>query len=188
MANKYFRYTRQPLRPEIMYDHIRNRVEKELAVVGKAHVYERDQITQDFKHQPKFGWRVRTTPKQLRLEIFLENPDAPVSEDWTIADLWEALDRSGTRPHIIRPRRAKVLRFKWGGPGSYRAKTIKGGRFRGPGKVQGGKTVYRKKVMHPGFEARHFTERINKDLRPLFLKQAERGYRLGHQRALGIRR
>jgi len=184
MARKYFRYVKQLVKPEITYTHIRQRVIQELQVVGKAHVYEREQIVQDFKHKPQWGFDVQITQKELRLRILLKNPDAPVSGDWTIADLWQALDETGTRPHVIRPKRAKALRFPWGGPGSYRPKTIAGGRFRGPGKVQGGQIVFRKQVQHPGTKPRHFTRRINKDLRKLFLTQAERGYRLGHQQAL----
>ena len=181
MANKYFRYVKQPLKPEIMHKHIRERVIQELQVVGQAHVYERQQIVQDFKHKPEWGFDVQTTQKELRLRILLKNPDAGVSEDWTIADLWHALDEEGTRPHIIRPKRAKALRFQ---KGRYMPKTNPGGKFRGPGKVIGGKTVFAKQVHHPGTKPRHFTRRINKDLRKLFLTQAERGYRLGHQQAL----
>jgi len=180
-----FRYTRIPTRPEIVYRHIRERVLKELDVVGKAHVAERNEIVRDFKHKPEFGYRTRIAGSQIRLEVFVKNPDARVSDSWTIGDLWEALDRKGTSPHIIKPKgKGYPLRFQWGGKGSYKAKTVRGGRFRGPGKVVGGKTVFAKQVKHPGFKARHFTERINKELLPLFRKQAERGYRLGHQEAL----
>jgi len=188
MANKYFRYIKQPLKPEIMHKHIRERVIQELQVVGQAHVYERQQIVQDFKHKPEWGFDVKITQKELRLRILLKNPDAPVSEDWTIADLWQALDEEGTglygprhAKYPITPKRAKALRFR---AGRYMPKTNPGGKFRGPGKVQGGQIVFRKQVQHPGTKPRHFTRRINKDLRKLFLTQAERGYRLGHQQAL----
>lgn len=188
MANKYFRYVKQPIKPEILHKHIRARVIQELQVVGRAHVYEREQIVQDFKHKPEWGFDVQITAKELRLRILLKNPDASVSEDWTIADLWHALDETGTglygprhAKYPIVPKRAKALRFQ---AGRYMPKTLPGGHFRGSGKVQGGKTIFRQKVMHPGFKPRHFTRRINKDLRKLFLTQAERGYRLGHQQAL----
>jgi len=183
MANTHFRYVKQPARPEIIHRHIRERVEKELDIVGQSHVAERNEIVRDFENKPEFGYRVRTTPKELRLEVFVKNPDEKVGDSWTIGQLWDSLDKTGTRPHIIRPKRAKRLKFQWGGPGSYKPKTVRGGKFRGPGKVVGGKTVYAKKVKHPGTKPRKFTERINKELRPLFLKQAERGYRLGHQEA-----
>jgi hypothetical protein len=61
----------------------------------------------------------------------------------------------GTKRHIIRPKRARVLRFR----GGYTAKTIplairsrSGGSF--------GATVFSRGVMHPGTEARKFTEVI----------------------------
>lgn len=183
MAN--FRYTRQPARPEIIYKHIRERVLKELEVVGQSHVAERNEIVRDFKHKPEFGYRTRIAGSQIRLEVFITNPDEKVSDDWTIEDLWTSLDKTGTRPHIIKPKgKGYPLRFKWGGKGSYKPKTVRGGRFRGPGKVVGGKQVAFMRVKHPGTKPRKFTERINKDLRSLFLKQAARGYRLGHQAAL----
>lgn len=185
MAN--FRYTKIPARPEIIHKHIRERVVKELEVVGQSHVAERAEIVRDFEHQPEFGYRVKITAKEIRLEVYVKNPDEPVGNSWSIGQLWEALDRTGTRPHPI-PKSPKPpgtwLRFTWGGPGSYKPKTVPGGRFQGPGKVVGGVTVFAKQVQHPGTKPRHFTERINKELLPLFRKQAERGYRLGHQEAL----
>lgn len=183
MAN--FRYTKIPARPEIIYKHIRQRVIKELQVVGKSHVAERNEIVRDFKHQPEFDYEIQIKTKEIWLVIKVTNPDEKVSDDWTIQDLWTSLDKTGTRPHIIKPKgKGYPLRFKWGGPGSYKPKTVKGGRFRGPGKVVGGKQVAFMSVKHPGTKPRKFTERINKDLRKLFRTQAERGYRLGHQAAL----
>jgi len=182
------RYVKQLARPELQFAHIRDEVTKQLKVVGAAHLYERDQVTQDFKHKPQFGYRIRLTQREIRLEILLKNPKEKVGKSWNIEKLWTALDEKGTRPHKIPKQRkpaGKWLRFT---AGHYRPKTNPGGRFRGPGKVTGGKTVFAKQVRHPGFKPRHITRRINKDLRPLFLTQAERGYRIGHQRAIGLTR
>jgi len=186
VANTHFRYTKQPARPEILHKHIRERVEKELKVVGQSHVAERNEIVRDFENKPAFGYRIRTTRKELRLEVFVKNGDEKLNNgDWTIGQLWDALDKTGTKPHVIKPKgKGYPLRFNWGGPGSYKPKTVRGGKFRGPGKVVGGKPVRAMQVKHPGTKPRKFTERINKELRKLFLKQAERGYRLGHQQAL----
>ena len=66
---------------------------------------------------------------------------------------------AGTRAHIITPKRAKRLRFQWGGPGSYRPKTVAGV----IGSTTGGASgplVYRQLVHHPGTKARHFTRDI----------------------------
>lgn len=63
----------------------------------------------------------------------------------------------GTKAHVIRPKRSKYLRFSSG----YKAKTRvgvigsnDGGSF--------GEDVFSKGVLHPGFEGRKFTERIQK--------------------------
>jgi len=114
-----FRYTKIPARPEIIYKHIRARVVKELQVVGKSHKAERDEIVREWEHKPVFGYRTRITPKEIRVEVYLKNPGERVGDSWSIGQLWEALDRTGTRPHPI-PRQpkppGKYLRFKWGGP------------------------------------------------------------------------
>jgi hypothetical protein len=182
---KNFRYTKQPARPEIIHKHIRARVIKELQVVGKSHVAERNEIVREWENKPKFGFEVQIKTKELWLVVKVKNPDEKVGDSWTIGQLWTSLDKTGTRPHVIKPKgKGYPLRFKWGGPGSYKPKSVRGGRFSGPGKVVGGKMVAFKQVKHPGTKPRKFTERINRELRPLFIKQAARGYRLGHQEAL----
>jgi hypothetical protein len=63
----------------------------------------------------------------------------------------------GTRPHVIRAKHAKTLRFMSG----YSAKTIPGV-F---GSKQGGpfgQPVFRRQVMHPGIKPRNFTRNIFK--------------------------
>jgi len=64
---------------------------------------------------------------------------------------------NGTKPHMIRPKRGKYLRFSSG----YRAKTrvniigsIEGGAF--------GSDIYSNGVRHPGFPGRNFTRNIAK--------------------------
>lgn len=62
---------------------------------------------------------------------------------WTISfdvDYAEAV-HDGTRPHIIRPRRAKALRFR-----------------------MGGRIVYAKFVRHPGTRARPFLDRALREV------------------------
>ena len=61
----------------------------------------------------------------------------------------------GTKPHVIRPRRAKMLYFQWGGKGSYRSKT-KAGVMTSFSGGPSGPMVLRKMVHHPGIEARYF--------------------------------
>lgn len=79
--------------------------------------------------------------------------------EWIISTddkIWAMLD-DGTKPHIIRPKRAKRLRFQWGGVGSYRAKTRPGYLGSNKGGIKG-PIVYRKQVRHPGTVARKWTK------------------------------
>jgi hypothetical protein len=62
---------------------------------------------------------------------------------WTIGSDVEYADmvHDGTRPHIIRPRRAKALRFR-----------------------AGGRVVFAKVVRHPGTRARPFLDRALREV------------------------
>lgn len=68
----------------------------------------------------------------------------------------------GTKPHIIRPKRAKALAFVWGGPGSYQAKTKPGRIMSRPGGMVSGEPVKFQQVNHPGFPGRKFDVLIAK--------------------------
>ena len=67
--------------------------------------------------------------------------------------LWDMLD-AGTKKHIIRPVKAKALRFQGG---KYTPKTQPGGQYGGPGTSSGG-TVYAQVVHHPGTKPRRFRQ------------------------------
>lgn len=79
----------------------------------------------------------------------------------------------GTRPHPIFPKKAKALRFQWGGKGSYTPKTtprVIGSKAGGPS----GPIVHRPYVQHPGTEGRHFDEEIERKHKSLFKRAMER--------------
>lgn len=71
---------------------------------------------------------------------------------------WTWLDE-GTRPHVIRPRRAKRLRFQRGG---FRAKTSVGKFESGAGKPASGPVIFSKGVRHPGTKARGWAALLSK--------------------------
>ena len=75
----------------------------------------------------------------------------------------------GTKEHIIRPRRARSLRFQSG----YQAKTTPGAIKAGPGGSFGA-TVYSKGVMHPGSAARNFTKTIFDKWTPFWGREMKR--------------
>lgn len=65
---------------------------------------------------------------------------------------------AGTRPHVIRPKKpGGKLVFKWGGPGSYTAKTQPRVIGSGPSR-QTGDIQHRLVVHHPGNKPRFFSE------------------------------
>lgn len=69
----------------------------------------------------------------------------------------------GTKPHIIRPKKAKMLRFMAGS----QPKTTPGILKSGSG-AAGSTEVFSRGVMHPGTNARRFSEVINKKHKKAF--------------------
>ena len=92
-------------------------------------------------------------PRRLELRLY---------GDWLVTLL-----NYGTRAHEIVPRQAKALRFIWGGPGSYTAKTqprMLGSGMGGPTGVE----TFRVRVWHPGFPGRRWLEMLATDARHWF--------------------
>lgn len=163
---------------------IQKEIAKQLQPVGRQHVNERKRIVADFDTKIVFGSHISISQAQITLTIAVENSEQQLeNSDWTVGDLWRALDKSGTKPHDIKPTNPQgILRFQWGGPGSYEPHTRPIARFGGPGAVTNGETVFRKRVRHPGFQPRKFSDSINKRLRRQFEQAIDRGVRLGSKR------
>lgn len=134
-------------------------------------------IVQNWQRKPGFKAEVGSGTKQLFVRIKVTGSRRDIVN-------WNRIDKTGARPHIIRPKRGKFLRFVWGGYGSYDAKTKPSpARFGGSGKVANGKVVFLRKVNHPGFKPRKFSEAINKDARPLVDKEVRNAVRRGLRKA-----
>ncbi len=109
--------------------------------------------TQTWKRKPEFEILIGLTGKDASVLVGTDDK------------IFRYVDE-GTRPHIIRPVRAKRLRFKSG----YRAKTR-------PGKIGSqsggafGDTVYAQMVRHPGSKARGFSPTIQKRRRKPFTRR-----------------
>lgn len=183
------RIIKKPPPANVMNKLITAEIAKQVSKVGDQHVREREKVTANFETDIEFSRKVSVTEKQVTLTVFVKNDKTPVNEDnasFTVGDLWNALDKTGIRPHAI-PKRpdAKVLRFQWGGPGSYNPKTRPIARSGGPGSSSG-PFIYRKRLKeHPGFKPRKFSEAINKRLRRQFEQAVDRGFRVGSNRAKG---
>jgi hypothetical protein len=87
--------------------------------------------------------RLRSSIRAEPPRIFTFRGSVTIGSDLEYA----AMVNDGTRPHIIRPRRARVLRFQ-----------------------VGGRTVYAREVHHPGTRANPFLDRALRDV------AAARGY------------
>ena len=182
-----YKQIKRPAGARLRFAAIQSEVAKQVDGIGRLQVNERKRITANFETDIEFGYEVKVSSVQVTLNILLKNDGTAVSDDFTVGDLWKALDTKGSPPHTIRPRTlgpgfGGTLKFQWGGPGSYQPKTRPVGRFGGPGRVNRGETVYPRQVNHPGFPPRKFSEGINKRLRPAYLKAISRGTSIGWQK------
>jgi hypothetical protein len=138
---------------KLKVDKVRLEILNALRAQGKEIVADYNQTVQTWRNKPSFEVAVSLSGGGATV---LVTPDGPNRQQFEYVD-------KGTRPHIIRPRRATVLRFK----STYRAKTSPGVIGSGPGGASGS-DVYRQFVNHPGTEARRFSEIIEKRRRKRF--------------------
>lgn len=106
--------------------------------------------TATWEHQPKFETVIALG--KTKAEFLVGTDD----------EIYRYVDE-GTKPHMIFPKKAKMLRFQ----GGYSAKTQPGVIGSTTGGANG-PIIYSKGVMHPGTKARRFSEIINKKHEGLF--------------------
>ena len=129
-----------------------------------------ESVVENWEHKPGFAARKSIRGRDIEVSVY---PTGKHKKIWQYVS-------EGTRPHKIRPRWAKALRFQWGGPGSYQPKTtVRPTTWGGPGTVSGGKTVYRQEVDHPGTEARNLEQFIGKRYQPKFVMHIQRAITQG---------
>jgi hypothetical protein len=103
-----------------------------------------ESTTATWNHQVTFGQTTHADPEFAQVAVGTN-------------DLIYKFVDEGTRAHGISPKRpGGRLRFQWGGPGSYTAKTTPGSLVSGPGGPSGPE-VLRYGVWHPGTQGRQFT-------------------------------
>lgn len=99
-----------------------------------------------------YGVTTQTWTKRPNVRI-----ESPSDDERTISpdgDLYPMLE-AGTKPHTIRPRRARVLRFQT----PFRAKTVPNQIRSGAGSVGAG-AVFARGVQHPGTAPRNWSKVI----------------------------
>lgn len=134
--------------------------------VKPALIKSHELIVANWKNQPKFQTRKYIKADSIGMTVF------PIGE---AAEIYTYVDQ-GTKPHLITPVHAKLLRFKTG----YLPKTLpnparvviqpQGGQATGP-------EVFAKVVHHPGSEARNFSDAIARDIEPDFKRTIENTFR-----------
>lgn len=118
--------------------------------------------------QRDFDATVRTWKHKPKFVVNLTERSVSVGTDDKV---YSYVDE-GTPPHIIRPKRARSLRFYAGG---FRAKTTPNNLYAQKGQTANQNLTYSQGVRHPGTEARHFTtlikERSSKRVASSFQKE-----------------
>lgn len=130
-----------------------------LGDIEKGMLKDFEETTETWEHQVKFEHGISITARQAR--AFVETMD----------NIYRYVNE-GTRPHRIPKTGNANLRFKWGGKGSYRAKTKPGRLGSRPGGPSG-PVVHRAWVQHPGTKARNFDKVIQKKWKSAFRRRME---------------
>lgn len=116
---------------------VQRAIDTAIGIVAITALQDFQGLVRGWEHKPEFRIEKR------------ENGAAVGTDD----DIFRYVDE-GTRPHTIRARRAKVLRFMAGA----RAKTTPGSLRSGSG--GGGEATFRRSVQHPGSKARGFSKLV----------------------------
>lgn len=125
-----------------------------------------EKVVESWKNQPDFQTRKYIKADSIGMTVF---PTGEAKEIYTYVD-------QGTKPHLIVPVHAKLLKFRTG----YQPKTLPN-----PARVviqpAGGKAtgsqVFAKLVHHPGSEPRGFSKAIAGDLQPDFSRVIDNTFR-----------
>lgn len=125
-----------------------------------------NRVVASWDHKPTFRARRVTTPRMIAIDVW---PTGPHAKIWVYVS-------GGTRPHIIRPRRAPRLVFRT----NYKPRTSRGGHYGGPGKAMGD-VVFAKEVHHPGSYPREFEKHFGRWFRTskIFTHSLENAIRRG---------
>ena len=122
-----------------------------------------EETTETWDHDVAFYRRVWATHKTIGFVV-------------NTADNIYRYVTEGTRPHVIRPKRAKTLRFWVGGYPKTRPGVLKPGSG-----AKGTKQVFAQEVHHPGTKARKFAQQIETKRGKWITKQLELAMNWGLQ-------
>lgn len=121
-----------------------------LRKVGRAMRKDFEKTVATWDNKPSFELKIGLTKDTGSVQVY------------TTSEIYKYVD-FGTRPHIIRPVRAKVLAFSVGGTPKTRPNVI--GSYSGSA---GNTPVKAMEVKHPGIKPRNFSAIIKKEYEPEF--------------------
>jgi hypothetical protein len=123
-------------------------------------------VVSNWKSDIGFGSKKFISSDKIEISIFPTGADK---------DVWNYVDQ-GTSSHPISGRPNLV--FQWGGPGSYKPKTVpKAKVVSGGGVTVNARTIVAQSVNHPGSEAREFTKTFAEEEKPQFRRDMENAFR-----------
>lgn len=106
-------------KPTILNQQIRKRIKANLTPLVRQHAFFRQALVAGWQpqHQPKFRGIVTFQGNTINASIVIINSTQRIDQftPATVDDLWNWWAITGTKKHIIRPVRAKFLRFQIGG-------------------------------------------------------------------------
>jgi hypothetical protein len=176
VANSGIKLTKKPDFAR-QFRNIQDEITRQLQPVGRSWLAELKKATSGFDTNIEFGFvtkAVNTGKPTVTLSIVVKNDNQQVSEGFDVGDLWQSLDKTGVRPHVIIPKQGTRLSFVT----DYQPHTRPIARSGGPGRATG-ERVFARMVNHPGYPPRKFSEVIGKRLRRQTEQAVDRGIRLG---------
>lgn len=154
-----FKLKKRPKPSAQQIDFLKREVVKQIGPFNEARVREYAAPTAGWQeqHKPDFGsTTVFGANNNIFIRVFIRNSQKVFNRyGTTIGALWKFWNE-GTKPHIIRPRFASVLRFV----------------------ARGGNVVYTTLVNHPGTQGSGHKKRVDRRLRPAERRATDRALRV----------
>ncbi len=103
--------------PAVLNNRIQQRIKVNLTPLARKHAFFRQVLVAGWQpqHMPRFRGQVTIGHrKTISIDIIIVNSEQRINDysPATVEDLWTWWSKTGTKKHIIRPVRAKFLRFQ----------------------------------------------------------------------------
>jgi len=127
------------------------------------------QTVQGWADPPNFLQRFRNSPSQVSATVW-PGQNTTGGKKWAIVN-------AGSPRHVIRPRKARMLRFQPGYRASTRPRKLSSRAY-----TRYGPVIRTLSVQHPGFEAREFNKEIKEQYADTFVQDMQDAIRVASVR------